>query len=121
MSVGDEFQWVDFQSPEHFIERLDAIADLLEKDRTDLLVEAMQEYIEEAVDSDRFQHLVAPRYYNDEFSFETVKELVDPETAQRFRLLKSDLVDGSFDVAAPDLDVDVCKRDAQMGGESGEE
>ena len=118
MSASDDPRRVHFQSPEYLVERLDAIADLFEKDRTDLLVEAMQEYIEETADSERFQDLVATRYYNDELSFETVKELVDPETAQRFRLLKSDLADEPFDLAAPDADVDIYDGAASTADEN---
>jgi hypothetical protein len=112
MSASDDPRRVHFQSPEYLVERLDAIADLFDKDRTDLLVEAMREYIEETADSERFQDLVATRYFNDELSFETVKELVDPETAQRLRLLKADLADEPLDIAEPDETVDIYGGDA---------
>jgi hypothetical protein len=102
MSASDEPRRVHFQSPESLVEQLDAIADLLGTDRTDLLVEAIREYIEETAHSDQFQELVAQRYYDDELDFETVKRLVDAETAQRFRLLKADLDGEPYDLAAPE-------------------
>lgn len=106
MSASSDPRRVHFQSPEYLVERLDAIADLFGTDRTDLLVDAIQEYIEETAESETFQDLVATRYYDGEVEFETVKQLVGPETAQRLQLLKSDLEGEPFDLAAPS-DVDI--------------
>jgi hypothetical protein len=102
---------VHFQSPEYLVERLDAIADLFDKDRTDVLIEAIREYIKETADSETFQELVAAKYYDDQLEFETVKRLVGAETAQRLRLLKSDLEGETLDLAAPD-DIDIYGGDA---------
>jgi len=87
MSASDDPRRVHFQSPEYLVDRLDAIADLFDKDRTDLLVDAIREYIEDTADSETFQELVATKYYDDQLEFETVKQLVGAETAQRLRLL----------------------------------
>jgi len=111
MSTSDDPKRVHFQSPEYLVERLDAIADLFDKDRTDVLVEAMREYIEDTADSETFQELVATKYYDDQLDFEVVKQLVGAETAQRLRLLKSDLADEPLDITAPD-DVDIYGGDA---------
>ena len=110
MSTSDDPRRVHFQSPEYLVDRLDAIADLFDKDRTDLLVEAIREYIEDTADNETFQELVATKYYDDQLEFETVKQLVGAETAQRLRLLKADLEDEPLDLAAPD-DVDVYEGD----------
>jgi len=110
MSTSDDPRRVHFQSPEYLVDRLDAIADLFDKDRTDLLVDAIREYIEDTADSETFQELVATKYYDDQLEFETVKQLVGAETAQRLRLLKADLEDEPLDLAAPD-DVDVYEGD----------
>jgi metal-responsive CopG/Arc/MetJ family transcriptional regulator len=111
MGASDDPRRVHFQSPEYLVERLDAIADLFDKDRTDVLVEAVREYIEDTADSETFQELVATKYYDDQLDSETAKQLVGAETAQRLRLLKSNLSDASLDIAAPD-DVDIYDRDA---------
>ena len=101
MSASDDPRRVHFQSPEYLVNRLDAIADLFDTDRTDLLVEAIREYIEETADSDSFQTLVARKYYDGQLDFETAKELVGTETAQRLRLLKRDLDDEPLDLDGP--------------------
>lgn len=106
MSASDDPRRVHFQSPEYLVDRLDAIAELFDTDRTDLLVEAIREYIEDTADSETFQELVATKYYDNQLEFETVKQLVGAETAQRLRLLKADLEDEPLDLAAPD-DVDI--------------
>jgi len=111
MSASDDPRRVHFQSPEYLVDRLDSIAELFDTDRTDLLVEAIREYIEETADSETFQELVATKYYDDQLEFETVKQLVGAETAQRLRLLKADLEDEPLDLAAPD-DVDIYDDDA---------
>jgi len=71
----------------------------------------VREYIEDTADSETFQELVATKYYDDQLDSETAKQLVGAETAQRLRLLKSNLSDASLDIAAPD-DVDIYDRDA---------
>ena len=112
MSTGDDPRRVHFHSPEYLVERLDAIADLYGTDRTDLLVDAIREYIEETADSESFQELVATKYYDDELTFETVKRLVGPETAQRLRLLKADLDAEPLDIASPE-NVDIYDGNVQ--------
>jgi len=101
MSASDDPRRVHFQSPEYLVDRLDAIADLYDTDRTDLLVEAIRDYIEKTADSDTFQELVTTKYYDGQLDFETAKELVGTETAQRLRLLKRDLDDEPLDLDGP--------------------
>ena len=110
MSASNDPRRVHFQSPEYLVDRLDAIAELFDKDRTELLVEAIREYIEDTADSETFQELVATKYYDGQLEFETVKQLVGAETAQRLRLLKTDLEEEPLNLAAPD-DVDVYEGD----------
>ncbi|WP_058992386.1 hypothetical protein [Haloarcula sp. CBA1127] len=111
MSGSDDPRRVHFQSPGYLVDRLDAIAELFEKDRTDLLVEAIHEYIEDTASSESFQKLVATKYYDEQLKFETVKQLVGVETAQHLRILKADLEDEPLDLAAPD-NTDVYEGDA---------
>jgi hypothetical protein len=111
MSARDDPRRVHFQSPEYLVDRLDAIADLFDRDRTDLLVEAIREYIEETAESESFQELVATKFYDDQIEFETVKQLVGAESAQRLLLLKADLEGEPLDLDAP-ADVDVSDGDA---------
>lgn len=106
MASDDDTRRVHFNSPERLVERADAMASLLHKDRTDLLNEALREYIEETAEQNSFQQLVANEYYEDRLNFESVEQLVGPEIAQRFRLLKADLEGETLDLDAP-TDTDI--------------
>lgn len=111
MSGSDGSRRVHFQSPEYLVDRLDAIAEFFDRDRTDLLVEAIREYIVDTAGSESFQKLVATKYYNGQLKFETVKQLVGVETAKRLRILNTDLEDEPLDLAAPD-DTEIYDGDA---------
>lgn len=106
MGTSDGPRRVHFQSPENLVEQLDAIADIYDTDRTDLLVDAIREYITEMADDESFQNLVASKYYDEQIDFQTVKRLVGAETAQRLRILKADLESDPLDLdSAQDIDV----------------
>lgn len=112
MSAGDDPRRVHFQSPAYLVERLDAIADLFDTDRTDLLVEAIREYVEKTAETEAFRKQVARKYYADQLELDAVEQLVGPESAQRLRLLKADLESEPLDLAPPD-DVDIYDGDPE--------
>jgi hypothetical protein len=120
MSAGNDPRRVHFQSPEYLVDRLDAIAELFDTDRTDLLVKAIREYIEETADSETFQELVATKYYDGQLEFETVEQLVGTESAQRLRLLRADLEGEPLDLAAPD-DTDIYDGEATAVDTAGDD
>lgn len=111
MDASDDLRRVYFQSPEYLVERLDAIANIFDTDRTDQLVKATRDYIEETTGSETFQQLVATKYYDDKLEFDAVKQFVGADTAQLLRLHKSDFEDEPLDLPAPD-DVDIYEGDA---------
>jgi hypothetical protein len=120
MSTDRDTQRVHFHSPEHLIERVDAIATIFHKDRTDVLNEALREYVTETASDDSFQAIVANEFYEDRLDFETVKQLVGTDAAQRFRLLKRDLDSEQLDLPAPgDTDIYDGERQTVDPAESG--
>ena len=84
---------VHFRAPERLIEQAEALAVAEEKTRSDVLVDALREYLVEASDKERVQQTIAEAYYEDRLVFEQVKALVGTETAQNFRVLKRQLTD----------------------------
>ncbi|WIV68845.1 hypothetical protein [Natrialbaceae archaeon AArc-T1-2] len=82
---------VHFRAPERLIEQADALAIAEEKNRTDVLVEALREYLANASDEERVRQAIANAYYEDRLEFDQVKAIVGVETAQNFRLLKHQL------------------------------
>lgn len=86
---------VQFRAPHRLIDRTDALAAVLGEDRTDILVTALREYLQDATHDDALTQEIAAAYYDDEISFEEVKSLVGAEEAANLRVLKQQL-DGSF-------------------------
>jgi metal-responsive CopG/Arc/MetJ family transcriptional regulator len=96
---------VHFRAPERLIEQADALAVAEDKNRTDVLVDALRMYLAEASDEERVQQAIANAYYEERLSFEQVTAIVGTETAQNFRVLKRQLTDdGITDELAAALD-----------------
>lgn len=82
---------VDFNAPEHLVEQADAVAELLDVSRTDLLIDALRDEIDELAAADDFRRLVSDAYYAEEIEFEAVESILGTEAAMRMQLLRSSL------------------------------
>jgi len=100
--MSSEKKRVQFRAPHRLVDRADALADVLGEDRTDVLVTALREYLQEAAHDDALTQEIADAYYDDEISFEQLEALVGAEEAANLRVLKrqldEDFVDGVADV-----------------------
>ncbi len=85
------------------INRADVLATVFETDRTDILTDALREYLRDAAHDDDITQEIAGAYYDEEISFEQLKELVGHEEAANFRVLKDQLSDEFIDDAAAEL------------------
>lgn len=103
MSSGSEKKRVQFRAPHGLIERTDALAAVLETNRTDILISALREYLRDAAHSDEITQEVADAYYDDEITFEDLKALVGHEEAANIRLLKQQLNEEFIDEVAEEL------------------
>lgn len=98
---GDQKR-VQFRASHGLVDRTDALADVLGKDRTDILVTALQEYLQEAVHDDALLQEIAAAYYDDKISFEQLKALIGAKEAANHRVLKQQLNEEFHDeVASP--------------------
>ena len=88
---------VQFRAPGRLIDRTDALADVLGENRTDILVTALREYLQEATHDDALTQEIAAAYYDDEIAFEQLKTLVGAEEAANLRVLKRQLDEGFVD------------------------
>ena len=70
---------VQFRAPHRLIDRADALAAVLGEDRTDILVTALREYLQEATHDDALRQEIAAAYYDDEISAEELNALVGAE------------------------------------------
>lgn len=85
---------VQFRAPRRLIDRTDALADVFGEDRTDVLVTALREYLQDAAHDDTVTQEIAAAYYDDEISYDQLKSLVGAEEAANFRVLKQQLNEG---------------------------
>ena len=84
---------VQFRAPHRLIDRTDALAAVLGEDRTDVLLTALREYLQEATHDDALKQEIAAAYYDDEISYDQLKSLVGAEEAANFRVLKQQLAE----------------------------
>jgi len=104
MSSGSEDRRrVQFRAPRGLVERTDALATVLETDRTDVILSALREYLRDAAHDDELKQEVAGAYYDDEISAEQLTNLVGHEEAANFRVLKTQLSEDFLDEADGEL------------------
>lgn len=82
---------IQFRAPRQLIKRTDALADVLGEDRTDILVTALEKYLQKTADDNALTQEIAAAYYDDEISFEQLKTLVGDKKAANLRVLKRQL------------------------------
>lgn len=96
--MSSEKKRVQFRAPNRLIDRADALAAVFGEDRTDVLITALREYLQEATHDDRLTQEIAAAYYDNVISFEQLESLVGAEVAANFRVLKqqlsADYIDG---------------------------
>jgi metal-responsive CopG/Arc/MetJ family transcriptional regulator len=88
---------VQFRAPHRLIERTDALAAVLGEDRTDILVSALREYLQEATHEDAITQEIAAAYYDNEITYEQLKSLVGAEEAANLQDHKKQLEEGYVD------------------------
>ena len=98
--MSSEKKRVQFRAPHRLVDRTDALADVLGEDRTDILVTALREYLQEATHDDALTQEIAAAYYDDEISLEQLKSLVGAEEAANLQVLKQQLDEDFIDEAA---------------------
>lgn len=70
------------------------------EDRTDILVTALREYLQDAAHDDVLTQEIAAAYYDGEITYEHLKALVGAEEAANHRVLKQQLDEGFADEIA---------------------
>lgn len=98
--MGSEKKRVQFRAPHRLIDRADALAEVLGEDRTDILVTALREYLQEAAHDDALTQEIAAAYYDDEITVEQLNTLVGAEEAANVRVLKQQLDEDFIDEVA---------------------
>lgn len=84
---------VQFRAPEDLVDRADALAAVLDADRTEVLIDALREYLRDAAHDDDLNQEIAGAYYDGDIEFDQLVGLVGHEEAANFRVLKRQLSD----------------------------
>ena len=98
--MGSDKKRVQFRAPNRLVDRTDALAAVLGEDRTDILVTALREHLQDATQDDALVQEIAAAYYDDEITFEQLKALLGAEEAANFRVLKQQLDEEFVDSVA---------------------
>ena len=92
---------VNFRLPDDLLEKADVAAEITHKNRTDIIKEALQEYLDEVEDDEEFKEAVIDLYLDDKVSFAVLKEFLGRQDAEAVRASKTLLDQG--DELADDL------------------
>jgi predicted DNA-binding protein len=85
---------VNFRIPEDLIEKADVAAQVTHKNRTEIVTEALQEYLKEIQDEEAFKEDVIELYLEDAIRFETLQEFIGRQDAESVRTSKTLLDEG---------------------------
>lgn len=82
---------VDFNAPASLVERADTIAALLDVSRTQLLIDALRDEIDDLAADEGFQRRLREAYYAEGIEFDVVESILGTEEAMRMKLLRASL------------------------------
>lgn len=80
---------VNFRLPDDLVEKADVAAEVTHKNRTEIVTEALQEYLRAVEDDEQFKEAVVELYLDDQIGFETLKEFVGRQDAEAVRSSKA--------------------------------
>ena len=85
---------VNFRLPEELIAQADVAAEVTHKNRTEILIEALRQYLEEKESDETFREAVVELYLDDQIEFEKLAEVIGRQDAESVRASKHVLDQG---------------------------
>jgi metal-responsive CopG/Arc/MetJ family transcriptional regulator len=85
---------VNFRLPETLVEKADVAAEVTHKNRTEIVTEALQTYLEDIEDDEKFTEAIVELYLDGQIEFEVLTEFVGRQDAESIRASKSILDQG---------------------------
>jgi len=85
---------VNFRLPDDLLEKTDIAAAVTHKDRTEIVREALQDYLDAVEDDEAFKEAVVDLYLDDEIGFDVLKEFIGRQDAEAVRASKTILEQG---------------------------
>lgn len=89
---------VNFRLPDDLVERTDLAAEVSHKNRTEVVSEALREYLEDVEDDEAFREALVERYLDDRIGFDALKAFLGRRDAEAVRASKA-LLDQGADLA----------------------
>lgn len=86
---------VNFRLPNELIEKADVAAEISHKNRTEIVRDALQQYLEDVEDDEAFQEAVVELYLDDEIGLATLKEFIGRQDAEAIQASKTILDQGN--------------------------
>lgn len=108
---------VEFDAPKSLVERVNTVAEVLDTPRTQLLIDALENKLDELANEETFRRRLSNAYYDDRTDYETVKTILGREEAMRLKLLRASIDQTS---AIPELKDDLPSDDTFYDGEIAE-
>jgi len=94
---------VQFRAPEQLIEQADVLATAEDRDRTDVIIDALRTYLSESTEKEDVKRDIANAYYEEVIDYQHVKAILGPKEAENLRLLKDQLDDDALAEEIADL------------------
>lgn len=85
---------VNFRLPDELVEKADVAAEVTHKNRTEIIKEALQQYLQEVEDDEKFKEDIVELYLNDKIGFDTLKQFTGRQDAESVRASKALLEQG---------------------------
>ena len=82
---------VNFRLPEDLIAQADVAAEVTHKNRTEILIEALRQYLEEKESDESFREAVVELYLDDQIEFEKLADIIGRQDAESVRASKQAL------------------------------
>ena len=79
---------MNFRLPEELIAQADVAAEVTHKNRTEILIEALRQYLAEKESDERFREAVVELYLDDQIEFEKLAEVIGRQDAESVRASK---------------------------------
>lgn len=80
---------VNFRLPEELITQADIAAEVTHKNRTEVVVEALRQYLEEIESEESFREAVAELYLDGQIEFEKLADVIGRQDAEAVRASKN--------------------------------
>lgn len=89
---------VNFRIPDELLEKADVAAEITHKNRTEIVTEALREYLDGVEDEDAFKEELVELYLDDEIGFDVLKTFLGRQDAESVRASKA-VLDRGDDIA----------------------